>query len=102
MTLLDTDHLTLLKYPTNPRCATLIARLQASPDQEIGTTIISKPAGFPAGSGIAGGELARLKRGQGGGKADILNIVHILRMSPLPLIHVGPGVFLRAEAEPAK
>src|SRR5580700_3901192 len=41
MILLDTDHLSLLKYPTNPRCAALTARLVASQDQEIGTTIIS-------------------------------------------------------------
>ena len=41
MILLDTGHLSLLKYPTNPRCEALTARLAASPDQEIGTTIIS-------------------------------------------------------------
>jgi tRNA(fMet)-specific endonuclease VapC len=39
--LLDTDHLTMLKYPENPRYAALTQRLEASPDQEIGTTIIS-------------------------------------------------------------
>jgi tRNA(fMet)-specific endonuclease VapC len=39
--LLDTDHLTLLKYPDSPRYAALTARLEASPDQDIGTTIIS-------------------------------------------------------------
>jgi hypothetical protein len=41
MILLDTDHLSLLKYPTNPRCAALTKRLEASPDQQIGTTIIA-------------------------------------------------------------
>lgn len=41
MILLDTDHLTLLKYPDSPRYAALTARMEASPDQEIGTTIIS-------------------------------------------------------------
>jgi hypothetical protein len=41
MILLDTDHLTLLKYPANPRCAALTARLAASQENEIGTTIIS-------------------------------------------------------------
>jgi len=39
--LLDTDHLTLLKYPDSPRYAALTARMEASPDQDIGTTIIS-------------------------------------------------------------
>src|SRR5262245_21365911 len=41
MILLDTDHLTLLKYPANPQCQALMARMEASPDQQIGTTIIS-------------------------------------------------------------
>lgn len=41
MILLDTDHLTLLKYTANPRCQALIARMRASSDQDIGTTIIS-------------------------------------------------------------
>src|SRR5437016_3148313 len=41
MILLDTDHLTLLKYTASPRCQVLIARMQASRDQQIGTTIIS-------------------------------------------------------------
>ncbi|MBL8796598.1 MAG: type II toxin-antitoxin system VapC family toxin [Planctomycetia bacterium] len=41
MILLDTDHLTLLKYPDSTRCSALTARLTASPDQQIGTTIIS-------------------------------------------------------------
>jgi hypothetical protein len=39
--LLDTDHLTLLKYPDSPRYAALTARMEASSDQDIGTTIIS-------------------------------------------------------------
>jgi tRNA(fMet)-specific endonuclease VapC len=41
MIFLDTDHLTLLKYPENPRYTALVARMEASPDQEIGTTIVS-------------------------------------------------------------
>jgi tRNA(fMet)-specific endonuclease VapC len=41
MILLDTDHLTILKYPANARCQALLQRMQASPDQQIGTTIIS-------------------------------------------------------------
>jgi tRNA(fMet)-specific endonuclease VapC len=41
MILLDTDHLTLLSYPTNPRCQALIDRMKASADREIGTTIVS-------------------------------------------------------------
>jgi hypothetical protein len=41
MILLDTDHLTLLKYAANPRCQALIARMDGSSDQDIGTTIIS-------------------------------------------------------------
>lgn len=41
MILLDTDHLTLLKYTANPLCQALDARMQASRDREIGTTIIS-------------------------------------------------------------
>jgi tRNA(fMet)-specific endonuclease VapC len=41
MILLDTDHLTLLSYPTNPRSQALTARMSASIDQQIGTTIIS-------------------------------------------------------------
>src|SRR5688572_22520244 len=40
MILLDTDHLTLLKYHTNPRCQSLIARMATSADRDIGTTII--------------------------------------------------------------
>ena len=41
MILLDTDHLTLLKYSANPHCQALNARMQASHDRDIGTTIIS-------------------------------------------------------------
>jgi tRNA(fMet)-specific endonuclease VapC len=41
MIFLDTDHLTLLKYPNSPRFAALVSRLEASADQEIGTTIVS-------------------------------------------------------------
>jgi tRNA(fMet)-specific endonuclease VapC len=41
MILLDTDHLTLLKFTQSPNCQALIARMRASPDPDIGTTIIS-------------------------------------------------------------
>jgi tRNA(fMet)-specific endonuclease VapC len=41
MILLDTDHLTLLKYTSNPRCQALLARMHSSPDSDMGTTIIS-------------------------------------------------------------
>ena len=41
MILLDTDHLSILKYPSNPRCQALIARMEASDDPQIGSTIIS-------------------------------------------------------------
>ena len=41
MILMDTDHLTLLKYPASPGYQTLSARMRSSPDQQIGTTIIS-------------------------------------------------------------
>lgn len=41
MILLDTDHLTLLSYPKSPRCASLTARMKASADQDIATTIVS-------------------------------------------------------------
>jgi tRNA(fMet)-specific endonuclease VapC len=39
--LLDTDHLTLLKYPQSSRCAALTSRMETSPDRDIATTIIS-------------------------------------------------------------
>jgi tRNA(fMet)-specific endonuclease VapC len=41
MILLDTDHLTLLKYTANPRCQALLTRMESSSDRDIGTTIIS-------------------------------------------------------------
>jgi len=39
MILLDTDHLTLLKYTANPRCQALLQRMKASLDRQIGTTV---------------------------------------------------------------
>jgi tRNA(fMet)-specific endonuclease VapC len=39
--LLDTDHLTTLTYPESARCQALRARLDASPNRQIATTIIS-------------------------------------------------------------
>ena len=41
MILLDTDHLTLLKYLESERCQHLREKLVASPDQNIGTTVIN-------------------------------------------------------------
>jgi tRNA(fMet)-specific endonuclease VapC len=41
MILLDTDHLSVLKYPESPRCARLTARLAASDDQTVATTIVN-------------------------------------------------------------
>ncbi|MSU77971.1 MAG: type II toxin-antitoxin system VapC family toxin [Gemmataceae bacterium] len=41
MILLDTDHLTQMKYTASPRFQALLARIRASPDQDIGTTIVS-------------------------------------------------------------
>jgi tRNA(fMet)-specific endonuclease VapC len=39
MVLLDSDHLTVLKYRDTERCARLVTRLEASPDPVIGVTI---------------------------------------------------------------
>jgi tRNA(fMet)-specific endonuclease VapC len=41
MILLDTDHLTVLKYPESPQHALLTTRMQASADQAFATTAIS-------------------------------------------------------------
>lgn len=41
MILLDTDHLTILKFPDSPQDVALRARFEATADQEIGTTIVS-------------------------------------------------------------
>lgn len=41
MNLLDTDHLTVLKYPENPQCAHLRERMEASSDGHFATTIVS-------------------------------------------------------------
>lgn len=41
MILLDTDHLTILKYTASARGEALSARLEKSADREIGTTILS-------------------------------------------------------------
>ena len=41
MILLDTDYLTLLKYPANRQYTILTTRMAASPDRQVGTTIIS-------------------------------------------------------------
>ena|SRR5438876_931410 len=42
MILLDTDHLTVLRYIDNPRCATLTARLRLAGDQTlVATTVVS-------------------------------------------------------------
>ncbi len=41
MILLDTDHLTVLKYPENPQCARLTARMAASADLDFVSTIVN-------------------------------------------------------------
>lgn len=41
MILLDSDHLTVLRYPENPRCASLSTKLQASITERLAITIIS-------------------------------------------------------------
>ena len=41
MILLDTDHLSVLRYREAERCVRLMANLEASPDKLIGVTIIS-------------------------------------------------------------
>ena len=41
MILLDTDHLSVLKYDEHPRCSALRARMNASEDSLFATTIIS-------------------------------------------------------------
>jgi tRNA(fMet)-specific endonuclease VapC len=41
MILLDTDHLSLLKYPESPKYGALVARLEASGDKRVGTTIVN-------------------------------------------------------------
>jgi len=41
MILLDTDHLTILKYVDKPRYAALRGRIDSSPDQQFGTTIVT-------------------------------------------------------------
>jgi tRNA(fMet)-specific endonuclease VapC len=41
MILLDTDHLTVLKYPENPHCARLTARMAASGEQNFAIMIVN-------------------------------------------------------------
>jgi len=41
MILLDTDHLSVLKYTASPRCQALTARMEGCGDPQIGSTIIS-------------------------------------------------------------
>ena len=41
MILLDTDHLTVLKYPENPQYTRLTARIAASDDPDFATTIVN-------------------------------------------------------------
>ena len=42
MILLDTDHLSNLRYPENPRYETLTARMYESMDQEFTTTVVPR------------------------------------------------------------
>ena len=41
MILLDTDHLTVLRYEDDPRCARLTSRLRSSMDPQVATTVIT-------------------------------------------------------------
>lgn len=41
MILLDTDHVTVLRYADDPRCARLRARLESSPDPHTATPVIT-------------------------------------------------------------
>ena len=41
MILLDTDHLTILRYPENPRYAALTARMYESMDEDFTTTVVN-------------------------------------------------------------
>jgi tRNA(fMet)-specific endonuclease VapC len=41
MILLDTDHLSVLKYPEGPKCATLTERMRASGEPVFATTIVN-------------------------------------------------------------
>jgi hypothetical protein len=49
MILLDTDHLTILKYPESVQYGRLVARLEASGEQDIGTTIVSSRSSCAVG-----------------------------------------------------
>jgi tRNA(fMet)-specific endonuclease VapC len=40
MILLDTDHMSVLKYPESAACKVLTGRMEDSPDQDIGTTVV--------------------------------------------------------------
>jgi tRNA(fMet)-specific endonuclease VapC len=46
MIVLDTDHLSVLRYPQSSRARPLLARLQAANDPEVATTIISAEEGI--------------------------------------------------------
>jgi tRNA(fMet)-specific endonuclease VapC len=41
MILLDTDHITVLRYRDHPRCAALTARLRTAADPRVATTVIT-------------------------------------------------------------
>ena len=41
MILLDTDHLSVLKYLDNPKCTRLSRRMEASPETDFATTIVT-------------------------------------------------------------
>jgi len=40
MILLDTDHLTVLRFRSAERCIRLVARMEAAGDEAFGTTIV--------------------------------------------------------------
>src|SRR4051812_11387739 len=72
MILLDTDHLTAMKYPESPRCTELMARLNASSDPAIGTTVITLEEQFRGWMGL----IARVRdvRQQTGPYAELVNL----------------------------
>jgi tRNA(fMet)-specific endonuclease VapC len=41
MILLDTDHVSVLKYPENPTCVRLRVRMAASPDKDFKVTVVT-------------------------------------------------------------
>jgi tRNA(fMet)-specific endonuclease VapC len=83
MILLDTDHLTALKYPDHERYATLTSRLEVSPDQDIGTTVISLEEQFRGWMALIARE--RKVQRQTGPYAELVNLFNFFaRFTLLP------------------